>query len=384
MSKTHTYYWPGKVVMGSGTAAQTGAEVQTLGATHAFILIDPGIMGLLEPFTTSLYAAGIPHTMFNDVIGNPDVPHMDAAGQAFRESGADCIIAIGGGSALDTAKGVRILAGAPEGASSSEYMSGNPNVRPMPHTRHLPPMIAVPTTAGTGSEVTPWGVVTDHERQQKSGIGGVNAIPTVALLDPELTYGLPPFLTAATGMDALSHLIEAYVSTNNNPALDALILRGIRLISENLRTAVAEPRNEAARMAMMEAAMLGGIAISSNWLGACHSLAHQLSTFADMHHGLACALMLPPQMAFSSASAIERYTAVADALEPGAVDAEVAAELVYQLNVDIGLPTKLSEAGVDEAVLDRMAEHAMKDLNWTTNPRPTTVEDMRGMYQAVF
>ena len=147
-------------------------------------------------------------------------------------------------------------------------------------------MFAIPTTAGTGSEVTPWGVITNHASHQKAGIGGVNLLPTVALVDPELTLDLPPFLTAATGMDALSHLVEAYVSTNRNPILDALILRGIRLVGQSLPSAVHEPHNRPARSNVMEASMLGGIALSSNWLGACHSLAHQLSTFADMHHGV--------------------------------------------------------------------------------------------------
>ncbi|MCB0034233.1 MAG: iron-containing alcohol dehydrogenase, partial [Anaerolineales bacterium] len=371
---------------GFGTANQTVAQAQSVGATHLFVMVDPGVLSLLDAVTDSLQASGIAYTVYDKIIGNPDVAHTDAAAAAFRASGADTLLGIGGGSALDMAKGVRVLAGAPEDASSADFMSTNPNGRPTPPTHKLPPMIAMPTTAGTGSEVTPWGVVTDHKTQQKTGIGGVNVIPTIAIIDPELTYGLPPFLTAATGMDALSHLIEAYVSTNRNPILDSLILRGIRLISQHLRTAVAEPHHSEARMAMMEAAMLGGIAISSNWLGACHSLAHQLSTFADMHHGLACAIMLPPQMRFTSPhpQAIERYADIAHALDPDEVDAEVAADLVDELIADIGLPLRLSEAGVQEGLIGTMAEYAMKDLNWTTNPRPTTAEDMEAMYRAVF
>lgn len=384
MSNTYTYYWPGRTVMGFGTAAQTGSQAKSVGATHVFILADPGILELLDPIINSLHEAGVAYTLYDKVIGNPDVPHTDAAAVAFRESEADCIIGIGGGSAIDMGKGVRVLAGAPEDASSADYMSSNSNGRPTPFTRHLPPMLAIPTTAGTGSEATPWGVVTDHATRQKAGVGGVNVIPTIAIIDPELTYSLPPFFTAATGMDALSHLVEAYVSTNHNPVLDTLILRGIRLISHSLRTAVSEPHHRQARMDVMEAALLGGMAISSNWLGACHSLAHQLSTFADMHHGLACAIMLPTQMRFTLPNAIERYADIAQALDPYEVDAEVVADLVDELIADIGLPLRLSNAGVKEELIPTMAAYAMKDLNWTTNPRPTTVEDMEAMYREAF
>ncbi len=382
MSNAFTYEWPGRVVMGAGTAAQTGTQAQSLGIRHAFVVVDPGILPLAEPIVQSLTAAGIAHTLFSEVIGNPDVAHTDSAGAAYRASGADGIIGLGGGSALDMAKGVRLLAGVAAEHSCAEYMSTRADRRPAPPAHTLPPMLAIPTTAGTGSEVTPWGVVTDHDTQQKAGIGGVSLIPNVAIADPELTVGLPPFLTAATGMDALSHLIEAYVSTNINPLLDGLILHGIRLVAENLATAVANPTHLPARQAMMEAAVLGGIAISSNWLGGCHSLAHQLSTFANMHHGLACAIMLPPQMAFSAPAAPERYAHIAAALRPGAIDAEDAAELVAELNAAVGLPSRLSQAGVTAELIPTLAAFAIKDLNWTTNPRPMTEADMAALYTA--
>ena len=382
MSNTFTYEWPGRVVMGAGTAAQTGTQAQSLGIRHAFVVVDPGIFPLAEPIMQSLTAAGIAHTLFSEVIGNPDVAHTDSASAAYRASGADGIVGLGGGSALDMAKGVRLLAGVAAEHSCAEYMSTRADRRPAPPAHTLPPMLAIPTTAGTGSEVTPWGVVTDHDTQQKAGIGGVSLIPNVAIADPELTVGLPSFLTAATGMDALSHLIEAYVSTNINPLLDGLILHGIRLVAENLATAVANPTHLPARQAMMEAAVLGGIAISSNWLGGCHSLAHQLSTFANMHHGLACAIMLPPQMAFSAPAAPERYAAVAAALRPGAIDAEDAAELVAELNAAVGLPSRLSQVGVTAELIPTLAAFAIKDLNWTTNPRPMTEADMAALYTA--
>lgn len=383
MSSIFTYEWPGRVVLGAGAAAHTGAQAHSLGIRHAFVVLDPGIRPLLDAIGQSLTAAGVAYTVFDKVIGNPDVAHTDAAAVAYRASGADGIIGLGGGSALDMAKGVRMLAGVAAEHSSAAYMSTRADRLPTPPTHTLPPLIAIPTTAGTGSEVTPWGVVTDHDTQQKAGIGGVNLIPSVAICDPQLTVGLPPFLTAATGMDALSHLIEAYVSTNVNPLLDSLILRGIRLVAEHLPTAVARPTHLPARHALMEAALLGGIAISSNWLGGCHSLAHQLSTFANVHHGLACAMMLPPHMRFSASAAEARYVDIASALQPVAQGTAEAAELVHQLNITLGLPTQLSAVGVTADLIPPMAAHAIRDLNWTTNPRPMTEADMAALYQAV-
>lgn len=378
----HTYLWPGTTLVGRGCIEQLGAHVAALGGGHAFLMVDPGVAHLLPALEASLASADVTWTAFDRIAGNPTAADTDAAFTAYAAAGADLIVAVGGGSALDMGKGVRILAGSPAGVSVAEYQSTRgEHRRPNPPRSALPPMIAAPTTAGTGSEVTPWGVVTDTQTQQKAGVG-TNLIPDVALCDPDLTVSLPPHLTAATGMDALSHLIEAYVSTNAHPMLDPLIRHGIALVADNLPLAVAEPGNVAARTAMMEAALLGGVALSSNWLGACHSLAHQLSTFAGMHHGLACALMLPPQMAFSRTGAPERYADVAEAL-CGDRSADPAA-LVAALNATCGLPARLRDAGVRQEHLTPMSEHAMRDTNWWTNPVRPTQADMTAMYEAAF
>lgn len=372
---TQTILWPGTTLIGADTLSQLQAQAAALGVSHLFALIDPGVPGLREKIETA--ADGLTLTISTDVVSNPDAASTDSVAAAYQASGADCILGVGGGSALDMAKGIRILAGSPAGVSVAEYLSvlGDKR-RPNPRLDEMPPMIAIPTTSGTGSEVTPWGVVTDEATKQKAGIG-TNLIPNVAILDPVLTLSLPAHLTAATGMDALSHLVEAYVSTNTNRTLDPLILRGIDLIGRYLRTAVAEPDSIEARTAMLEASMLGGVALSSNWLGACHSLAHQLSTFADMHHGLACALMLPPQMRWSVPHARDRYAEVAVALSDEAATADDAPDLVHQLNVDIGLPTTLSACGVTADLLPTLAEYAYKDLNWWTNPiQPSGAADM--------
>ncbi len=395
MTAIATYYWPGQTQFGYGAANLVGTEAKNLGAAKkVFVVTDAGIVaaGLLQPVLDSLAAAGLEVELFDQTPPNPTTTAVDHAAAQFRESGAELIVALGGGSAIDAAKAVRILAGGPEGASCAEYalMLGDA-VRPLPTVPQMPPMIAIPTTAGTGAEVTPWGVITDEARKLKMGVGGPATIPTVALIDPALTLTLPPHLTAATGMDALTHLIEAYVSTNSAPiALDALILDGIGRIGRFLRLAVTQPGHRQAREEMMLASMLGGIAISSRWLGAAHSLAHQLSGIAHVHHGLACALMLPAQMQFSLPGALARYAQVAQALDPiptpGSVreEAERAVTAVRQLMIDIDLPLRLRDVGVTETMIPVLADNAIIDLNWTTNPRAITRDQMEMLYKETF
>jgi alcohol dehydrogenase len=391
MTTTSYYIWPGQVHMGFGAARRVGAEARAEGARHVFIIADPGVVaaGLLEPALESLRAAEVGYDVHDQVVPNPDTASVDAAAAAFRTSGAELIVGIGGGSALDTAKGARLVAGGPPEGRVAEY-AYRLGDRARPHPKHLPPYIAIPTTAGTGAEVTPWALITNLEEKFKFGVGGPRSVPTMALIDPELMLTLPPFLTAATGMDALTHCIEAYVSTNDNPALDPMILFGIELVARSLPVAVAQSGNRAARHDMAQAAYVGGVAISSKWLGACHSLAHQLSSFADVQHGLANAIMLPHQMAYSLTGAIERYARVGRALGAPPVgslrhQAEGAIEAVRRLSRDVGLPERLRDAGVREDVIPAMARHAYTvDLNWWTNPRAVSEQVMEELYRAAF
>jgi alcohol dehydrogenase class IV len=345
--------------------------------------------GLAAPVIASLTAAGLAHVLYDQVVPNPDAPSVDAAVAAYRASGADMIVGIGGGSALDTAKAVRLAAGGPPEGRIAEYALRLGD-KARPHPRSLPAYLAVPTTAGTGAEVTPWAVITDPAEKFKFGVGGPKSIPGVALIDPELMLSMPAFLTAATGMDALSHCIEAYVSTNQNPALDPMILYGIELIGRSLPIAAAKGSSRDARHDMALAAMIGGVAISSKWLGACHSLAHQLSGFANVQHGLANSIMLPHQMSYSLPGAIERYARVGAALgvpQAGSLRsrAEAAVEAVAQLARDVGLPTRLRDVGVDAALIPEMAKYAFTvDLNWWTNPRAVDEKVMEQIYRAAY
>ena len=390
-----TYLWPGQTQFGYGAADLIGEAAKKLGAANkVFVVSDAGIVaaGLLQGVLASLAGVNLDVILFDQTPPNPTTTAVDAAAAQFRASGSELIIALGGGSTIDLAKAVRILAGGPAEARCAEYalMLGD-KVRPLPTAAQMPPMIAMPTTAGTGAEVTPWGVITDEARKLKMGVGGPATIPTVALIDPAMTLTLPPHLTAATGMDALTHLIEAYMSTNSAPiALDALILDGIGRIGRFLRIAVAQPAHQQAREEVMLASMLGGIAISSRWLGACHALAHQLSGIANVHHGLACAMMLPAQMAFSLPGAQARYAQIAQALAPistpGSVREEAtrAVTAVRDLMLDINLPLHLRDVGVTEAMIPQLADNAILDLNWTTNPRAVNRDQLEELYRQTY
>ena len=392
MNTSAYYIFPDQVYIGIGAAKKAGAEAKNEAATHVFLIADPGVVaaGLVKPIIESIDKAALPYTLYDKVIPNPDSNSVDVAVAAYRASGADCIIAMGGGSCLDTAKTMRIAASGPFGSKVAEY-AYRMGDKARPHPKVMPHFIAIPTTAGTGSEATPWGVVTDPTDKFKFGVGGVRGVPNVALIDPVVMLGLQAFLTAATGMDALTHCIEAYVSTNDNPVLDPMILYGIQLVAQSLPIAVAQGKNMQARLDMAHAAYIGGIAISSKWLGACHSLAHQLSGFANVQHGLANAIMLPHQMVYSLPGAIEKYARVAEALgvprDDGTVRqrAERGIDMVIQLNKDVGLPSKLSEVGVTEEMIPDMARFAYNvDLNWWTNPCSVDEKAMAKLYRDAF
>jgi alcohol dehydrogenase class IV len=381
-----TYLWPGKTVFGFGAAGLVGEEARTLGAGKVFVLADPGVVaaGVVEPVVGSLAGCGLDYVVYDKVVANPDIESVTAAVEALRESGADVLVGVGGGSGLDTAKAVKVLTGGPEEATIWEYATlFGEGKRPLPKRNEMIPFIAIPTTAGTGAEATPWGVYTNEEKGIKFGVGYWESTPETALVDPELTLSLPPQLTAATGMDALSHLIEAYVSTNHNPILDRMILYGIELVGRSLRTAVARGSDREARRDIMEASLMGGIAISSKWLGACHSLAHPLSSLAGLHHGLACAIMLPVQMAYSLEGAVARYGTVGAALG-GEGTAEGAVTAVRQLMMDVGIPIRLRDVGVERDLIPALAKAAYVDLNWWTNPREVDEGVMGRLYEEAY
>ena len=390
-----TSVWPGQVHFGFGAIGLLAEELKAMQARHVFIIADPGVIaaGLIESVAAPLSAADLPYKIYDKVVPNPDTQSIDTAVEAFRERPADVIVGIGGGSGLDTAKAVGLVAGGPAGGCVAEYSPFlDEDKRPTPLPKDMPPIIAIPTTAGTGSEATPWALITDKVAKHKFGVGGGHATePTIALVDPELTLSVPSFLTAATGMDALSHCIEAYVSTNDNPILDPIILYGIELLGRSLRTAVARGTNRTARHDVMLGSLIGGLGITSKWLGACHALSHPLSAIADVQHGVANALMLPHQMAYSLSGALNRYARIGEALNAthpltGTIQhkAQRAVETVRELVVDTGLPIRLRDVGVTREMIAELAAAAYKDENWLTNPRSINQADLEQMYRQAF
>jgi alcohol dehydrogenase class IV len=285
---------------------------------------------------------------------------------------------------------VGLVAGGPlEGRVAEHSPFLREEKRPVPLTKDMPPIIAVPTTAGTGSEATPWALMTDKTAKHKFGVGsGYATVPTISLVNPELTFSLPPLFTATTGMDALSYCIEAYVSTNDNPLLVPIILYGIELIGGSLRTAVAGGSDRAARRNVMPGSLIGGLGVTSKWLGACHACSDPLSAVADVQHSVANARMLPHQMAFSLGGAVERFARIALALNcrpplTGTIrdKAGRAVALVRELVVDTGLPTCLQDVGVTREMIPQLCTGAWADENWVTNPRSTSQEDLEQLYR---
>ncbi len=380
---TTVWSFPTRIVFGDGSIETIGAEAKGLGATKALIVADPGVVeaGLVTPVEKGLSAEGIEAVVFDGISSNPLEKELSAATEAFGDAGADLVVAVGGGSPLDVAKLVRLMATHPGPvAQYDDAIGGDAKI-----TGQVPPMIAVPTTAGTGSEVGRSGVVTIEETNRKTVIFSPKLMPNVAILDPQLTVSMPPKITAATGFDALTHCIEAYCAQGDHPMADAIALSGIKLTVRSLDKVVSDSRDIKARGNMMKAAMMGAVAFQKG-LGACHSLAHPLSAESHLHHGLANALCLPAVLDFNRSTIPKRIATIARILGVRGDDEETlafeCAGALRALRRKVGLPEGLSAAGVEEESLDKLAKLAMEDACHQLNPRPCTEEDMLALYKA--
>jgi alcohol dehydrogenase class IV len=324
-----------------------------------------------------LKGGGLEPAVFSDVSPNPTGGQVDAGASAFAAHAADSIVALGGGSPLDAGKAIQIRIHHKEPLEVyDDLLGGDAKI-----TGGLPPLIAVPTTAGTGSEVSRSAVITVASVDRKVVLFSPRLMPAVAVCDPELTYGLPPRITAETGMDALSHNLEAYLSTGYHPMADAIAMLGICMVVDNLPVAVANPRDEKARQEMMMASTMGATAFQKG-LGVIHSLAHPLSSVAGVSHGLANAIMMPHALRFNAETAPDRVADVAPALGTDDVSGEGAAQAVLELSRQIGLPTCLSEAGVTRDMIPKLTEKAMQDGCHACNPRECQAEDMESLFLA--
>ncbi len=380
---TAVWNFPNRILFGDHVVQQLGSEAKRLGATRVFIVSDPGVQnaGILEPIEKALDSAQLESTCFVDVSSNPLEKEVWVAAEALEESGADLIVAVGGGSALDLAKVVKVAATHPPPLSRYDDFAGGDRFITEPMAR----LIAVPTTAGTGSEVGRAGVVTAEDTGRKTIIFHPDLLPDVALLDPTLTVTMPVKITAATGFDALTHNIEAYCALGDHPMADAIALEGVRLVVRSLAKVVQDGDDLKSRGLMMKAAMMGAVAFQKG-LGACHALAHPLSAEHDLHHGLANALCLPAVLDFNRSAVPSRIAKLAKILGVRGDDAETlafeCAGAIRALRRKVGLPEGLGGAGVPDADLPKLAKLAMEDATHKGNPRPCSEEDMLSMLRA--
>ena len=373
---TTIWSFPTRVMFGVGAVQAVGGELAGRGGARVLVVTDAGVRaaGLLEPVLAALRAANIEAAVFDGVEGNPLERHVEAGVEAYRAAAAEALVAVGGGSPMDAAKviALRLEHHGPLEAYD-DFKGGDRLV-----TGEVPPIVAIPTTAGTGSEVGRAGVVTPRATGRKTIIFSPKLLPALAVLDPEMTRSMPPRVTAATGYDALTHCVEAYVATGDHPMADAIALGGIRLVARSLVRAVEQGDDLEARGDMMKAAMMGAVAFQKG-LGACHALAHPLSALCDLHHGLANAICLPAVARFNQAAAPERYAEIARIF--GAGD-EGCDEALATLRARVGLPATLAEAGLADPPFEALADEAFADGSHGSNPRPCTRDDLLALYRA--
>jgi len=374
---------PATVTFGPGVIAKLPELASGLGS-RAIVVSDPGIAkaGILDRVLGGLDQAAVTAEPYPHVEPNPSIETVDAAHDLFRRTRSAFVVGVGGGSAMDVAKVVAVLAA--HGGTVRDY-EGMGKV-PGPGV----PCVAIPTTAGTGSEVTIFSVITDRQRKFKMTVGSPHTVPQVALCDPELTLSMPQPLTAATGMDALTHAIESYINTVHNPIAATLAREAMRLIGRSLRTAFSSGRNLQARTEMLLASTMAAMAFTRTRLGNVHAMSHPLGAHFDIPHGVANAVLLPSVMAWNMIACYDTYPQIASALGES-VDglspreaSEAAVEAVRRLARDVQIPERLRDLGVTREAIPRLAEDAMKSGNVLVNPRTTTAADITALFEAAY
>ena len=368
---------------GAGAIREIAAEVKGRGFKKCFVCSDPDLIrfGVTKKVTDVLDGASIPYEIYSQIKANPTVENVQTGVAAFKASGADCIIAIGGGSSMDTAKAIGIIIANP---SFADVVSLE-GVAPTAHK--AVPIIAVPTTAGTAAEVTINYVITDTAKNRKMVCVDVHDIPVVAVVDPEMMSSMPKGLTAATGMDALTHAIEGYITKGAWEMSDMFHLKAIEIISKNLRGAVANTPEGREGMALGQ--YIAGMGFSNVGLGIVHSMAHPLGALYDTPHGVANAIILPTVMAYNAPATGEKYRDIAKAMGVEGVDAmtleqarTAAIDAVKQLSQDVGIPADLKDI-VKPEELDFLSQSAYDDACRPGNPRDTSVEEIKELYRSL-
>ena len=363
-------FWsPTKIVFGENTALDVAIEVENLKCKKALVVTDRELAKNTDiPERIKKVLGNLCVGIFTDVEPDSGIHIVNQGAKLGKELGADCIVSVGGGSAIDTAKGMAILL--KEGGKLQDYVGFQILTRPQT------PHIVIPTTAGTGSEVTYVAVIKDHEEGRKLLFGDYNILPNVAILDPKMTEGLPPKLTAATGMDAMSHAIEALHSLQREPIADGMALHAIRLIKEFLPKAVENGKDMMARGEMLIAANMAGIAFSNAQLGVVHALAHSVGARFKVHHGLANSILLPACLRYNADACGEVYLDILSALGVNIEGiqsdkaGDVVADKIIEFTKKLGLPQRLRDVGVPEEGLKECSELALSDGAIVYNPKP--------------
>jgi alcohol dehydrogenase class IV len=376
---TQVFSFPTQIHFGPGARRQIGAHLRGQGLRRPLVVTDRGVAGL--PMFAELLGTldGLEAATFSDLGGNPVVSQVVAGADAFRRHGADSILGIGGGAALDVAKAVALMAHHP--GELFDYEDGRADARPI--DRDIPYLVLSPTTSGTGSEVGRSAVVSDERTHVKKIVFSPRLLARAVFADPELTLALPPQVTAATGMDALTHCIEAYLAKDFHPICDGIALEGLRLAARALPRCIEEPGDLEARSSMMMASMMGAIAFQKG-LGVTHSFAHALSAVADLHHGLANGLMIEHALRFNLEAAPEKFRVMAQTVGLEEPTGEAFLRWLRELKRRIGIPSGPLEAGVSAAEMDRLAELAFADSCHVNNPRPCSAEDIRRIWSEAF
>ena len=380
--KSFTYHIPTQIEFGNGLIAKLPSYVRSLKASRAIVVGDPGVerAGLVEKVSSILKAGGIATVVFTDVESDPATRSVDEGVVLGKAHKADVVVGIGGGSALDTAKAIGLM------------LTNKGNIRDYVGIDKVPlagaPVIAVPTTAGTGSELTIWSVLSDKVQKVKISVGSTLNCAKIALLDPELTLSLPSAITATTGMDALTHALESYVNTATQPISEAMSEQAMVLIAKSLRTAVNDGSNLEARGDMLLASTIAAMAFNNTRLGVVHAFAMPLGAKFGIPHGLVNAIMLPEVMRFNHLSNAKKFARIAEIFgeDISGLSAEQAALLsvdaISKLRADVGISAKLSNFGVTPERLDEVVEEALQSGNVPVNPRQPTHDDMRALLQA--
>ncbi len=387
LSALFEFKCPARIVFGVNSVNRLGEEIGALNGKKALLVTDKGVVsaGLLDKVTAKLTEAAIAYEVFDKVEANPRLATVHEGADMYQEKNCDLIVGLGGGSAMDAAKAIGVKA-THEGDVADYTRRGGKPVRNI-----TPPLVAIPTTSGTASEVTWFSVLTDPDEKAKIVIADPYIAPNVSLVDPVMTQTMPPEVTAFTGMDALTHAVEAYVSIKATPLSDTLALKAIELIGSNLREAVGNGDNLEARSNMMLGSTIAGMAFANSSVGLVHAVAHALGGQFNIAHGIANALMLPLVMQYNLIACPSKYADIAWALGEdidGLNDMEAArtsVEAVLDLSEDIGIPKDLKKLGADPSLINALADESENQKgSWPFNPRKVKKADVIEMFKEAF